>query len=69
MWSYILSAVGVTGLYFAGSNKWWGWCIALLNECLWIIYAVQTQQYGFIFGAIIYGLVHFRNAVSWKKES
>lgn len=66
MWSYILSIVGVTGLFFAGRGQWWAWGIAFFNEMLWIIYALTTEQYGFIFGAVAYAMVHAKNARDWK---
>jgi hypothetical protein len=58
MWSYVLAAIGVTGIFFVGRKTIWGWLVLLLNECLWIIYAVTTKQYGFIFAAIAYGIVY-----------
>jgi len=69
MWSWILSIVGVTGLYLVGRRHWWGWCIAFINECLWCIYAVTTEQYGFILGAVAYGFIHLVNATRWRGES
>lgn len=68
MWSYVLSAIGVTGLYFAGRKQWWAWAIAFCNEILWVVYALTTKQYGFIFGAIAYASVHAHNGISWRKN-
>lgn len=68
MWSWILSVVGITGLFLAGRKFWWAWLIAFTNECLWMIYAITTRQYGFIFGAIAYGTVHAYNANKWRKD-
>ena len=48
-WSWILAAIGVTGIFFVGRKAIWGWLLLLFNECLWIVYAVTTKQYGFIF--------------------
>ena len=68
MWSWVLSAVGVAGLFFVGRRKWWGWLIALFNEVLWIAYAFATKQYGFIIGALSYGAVHASNAARWRQQ-
>ena len=38
-WSYILAAIGVTGIYFVGRKTVWAWLLLLFNECLWIVYA------------------------------
>ena len=66
LWSWLLSAIGVTGLLMVGRRRWWGWLIAFTNEVLWIGYALVTRQYGFIFGAAAYMSVHIHNAKKWK---
>ena len=68
MWSYILAAIGVTGIFFVGRKNRWAWLWLIFNECLWIIYAVATNQYGFIFAAVAYTLVYIKSFLSWKKE-
>ena len=67
-WSYILAAIGVTGICFVGRKTIWGWLLLLFNEFLWIIYAVTTEQYGFIFAAIAYAAVYIRSYIHWSKE-
>jgi nicotinamide riboside transporter PnuC len=68
MWSYVLAAIGVTGIFFVGRKTIWGWLVLLLNECLWIVYALTTKQYGFIFAAIAYGIVYIKSYMLWRKE-
>lgn len=68
MWSYLLSAIGVFGLYVAGRKKWWGWLINLGSQGLWVAFAIATAQYGFIIGAVAYGWVYGRNAWRWFQE-
>jgi hypothetical protein len=67
MWSWVLAAIGVTGIFFVGRKTIWGWLVLLLNECLWIVYAIVTKQYGFIFAAIAYGFVYIKSYLGWKK--
>ena len=67
-WSWILAAIGVTGIFFVGRKAIWGWLLLLFNECLWIVYAVTTKQYGFIFAAVAYGIVYIRSHIHWSKE-
>ena len=67
-WSWILAAIGVTGTFFVGRKVIWAWLILLVNECLWMIYAVTTEQYGFIFAAIAYGAVYIKSYIHWSKE-
>lgn len=67
-WSWILAAIGVTGIFFVGRKTIWGWLILCLNEILWIIYAVTTKQYGFIFAAVAYGIVYIKSFIHWKND-
>lgn len=69
MWSWVLAAVGVTGLYLAGRRIWWAWLIGLAAQVLWIAYAIATAQYGFLVSATAYGAVYLRNAVLWRRET
>lgn len=66
-WSWVLTAVGVTGLYFAGQKKPWAWLIGLGAQVLWLAYAIATEQWGFIVSAAAYGWVYARNARLWMR--
>ena len=68
-WSWLLTAVGVFGLYMAGRKVWWAWLIGLGAQVLWLSYAVSTQQYGFIVSAVAYGWVYGKNALTWRKAA
>ena len=63
-WSWGLSAVGVLGLYLAGSGKRSGWMVGLCAQALWITYSVVTDQFGFIIASLCYGAVYLRN---WRR--
>jgi nicotinamide riboside transporter PnuC len=67
-WSWVLAAIGVTGIFFVGRKVIWAWLLLLFNECLWIIYAVTTKQYGFIVAALAYGVVYIRSYIHWSKD-
>ena len=59
--SWVLTLFGVSSLWMAGAGRWWAWGLCIINECLWIWYAIATHQYGFIVGAIAYGTVNARH--------
>jgi nicotinamide riboside transporter PnuC len=61
-------AVGVLGIWLAGSNNKLGWGLGVFAQLLWIVYAMQTDQYGFIVSALVYGFVYARNFYRWKSE-
>ena len=67
-WSWILAAVGVTGIYFVGRKSIRGWLVLLTNECIWIAYALATDQYGFIFMATAYSIVYVRSYLHWRRD-
>lgn len=66
-WSWILTAVGVFGLYLAGKKDRRGWMVGVGAQVLWIAYATVTHQWGFYVSAIVYGWVYLRNARAWRK--
>ena len=67
-WSYLLVFIGVLGIFLVGRKTIWGWPILCLNECLWIVYAITTKQYGFIIGAIVYGIVYVKFYIGWRRD-
>ena len=69
MWSWILACVGVTGIFFVGRKTVWGWLVLLVNECIWIAYALKTDQYGFIFMSTAYSIVYIKSYLKWREEA
>jgi nicotinamide riboside transporter PnuC len=68
MWSWVLALIGVTGIYFVGRKTIWGWFVLLFNECLWMVYAITTKQYGFIFASLAYAATYIKSYIHWSKE-
>ena len=68
MWSWILAVIGVCGIFLVGQKTIWGWLILCANECLWIIYATITKQYGFIAMALAYVIIYIRSYINWRKQ-
>jgi len=68
-WSYILAAIGVTGIFFVGRKHRWAWLWLIFNECLWVVYAVITDQYGFILAAVAYTVVYIKSFLHWRKDA
>lgn len=66
-WSYLLTAVGVFGLWLAGRKDHRGWMVGVGAQVLWIAYATATQQWGFYVSALAYGWVYIKNAKAWKE--
>jgi len=68
VWSLVLAAVGIAGLWIAGKKNAWGWLVGLAAQVLWIVYACVTVQYGFIISALAYGFVYGKNFITWRRE-
>jgi nicotinamide riboside transporter PnuC len=68
-YSWVLAVIGVSGIYFVGRKKKWAWLCLIFNECLWIIFALATKQYGFIFAALAYTAVYIKSFLRWSKET
>lgn len=67
-WSWVLAAIGVGGLYLAGSHRLIGWQIGLGVQALWVAYAIATHQWGFIASAVAFAGVNLRNLIKWRRE-
>ena len=68
-WSWILAAIGVSGIYVVGNKNMLGWIVLCINECIWTLYALATRQYGFIVMAFAYASVYIKSFRQWKRES
>ena len=67
-WSFLLTGVGVFGLYLAGRKSKAGWAVGIGAQALWIAYATATHQWGFYVSAVAYGWVYCRNFLRWRAE-
>lgn len=60
MWTLLLTSTGVTGLWLV-ARHWWGWLLYLLNEVLWLVYAIGRHDQPLMVMACIWGMVGTRN--------
>lgn len=67
-WSWILAVIGVTGIFLVGQKTIWGWLVLTTNELLWIGYALNTKQYGFIVMATAYMIVYLKSYREWNRS-
>lgn len=69
IWSILLAAVGILGIYLAGRKNLWGWAVGVGAQVLWIVFAIVTGQYGFILSALAYGWVYGLNFWKWSRDA
>lgn len=60
LWSYLLAAIGVTGLWIAANQPRVGWWFNIAAQAVWLAYAVATGQWGFLVTAVAYAVVYVR---------
>lgn len=68
IWSFVLAAVGILGIYLAGRKLWIGWAVGVGAQALWLAYALVTAQWGFIITAVAYAWVYGSNWRKWVVE-
>jgi hypothetical protein len=66
IWSLVLSAIGLVGLWLSGSLRRAGWAIGVCAQVLWITFAITFEAWGFILSALAYGFVYARNWWRWR---
>jgi len=69
MWSWLLMAVGILGLYLAGRRNVYGWAVGASAQLLWVAYATATHQYGFYVSAAAYFWIYTKNFLAWRREA
>ena len=68
VWSWALTAVGLTCFFLAGRKVWWAWYVGIAGQALWLAYSLATAQWGFLAGVVAYTVVYVKNAHSWTQE-
>jgi len=68
IWSIVLSAVGLVGVYLTGKYNSWGWAVGLFAQVPWITYALTTAQYGFLISAAVFGTIYATTWAKWRRN-
>jgi hypothetical protein len=68
MWPLVLSVfelLGVFGMWQAGRGRWWGWLVVMVHSWPWAVYAIVSDQPGFLFMFVMWQIVNGWNCWSW----
>lgn len=68
LWSYGLSAVGLTVQYLAMKAPKWAWIVGFISQFPWLVYAVVSNQWGFFISSTLYAAVYAYNYVVMCKQ-
>lgn len=66
--SWIVTILGLIGFWLAGKKIWWSWYVNIVNQIMWVIFALITDYYAFLVGTAAYFFVFCKNAYHWTKE-
>ena len=66
--SYLLSIISLVTLWLIGNKNKAGFILGLLNQVLWVWYALMLKQYGLLVGVIAYAVIYIRNLIKWNKD-
>lgn len=68
-WSWVLAVIGLSGIAMVGAIRREGWLVLILNETLWVAYALKTRQYGFILMAATYAVIYVHSYRKWGRST
>lgn len=60
MWTLSLTVTGLVGMYLI-PRHWWAWLIYLVNELLWLAYALEIHSHPLMVMSLCWGAVGVRN--------
>lgn len=63
------TVTGVTVMWLAGRarTRKAAWILGIMNQIVWVTYAIAAHAYGFIGGSVLYASVYSRNLVRGDK--
>jgi hypothetical protein len=66
-WSWLLTIIGLTGMWIVGNKHRWGFLLNFGNQALWITYALKSKQLGFLPASLLWGALYLRNWLRWGR--
>lgn len=64
----LTSVVTLTGMWLAGSHRWQGWLVGLLNQILWLAFIVAFAAWGLLPLCAALIVIYGRNLLRWRAE-
>lgn len=65
-WGLVLDGVGLCGSWFLARMNRVGWIISLVAQALWLVYSVQTAQWGFLPGITMQTMINVKGYRTWS---
>lgn len=67
LWSWGLTAGGVTAMLMIGRGIRSGWLVGILNQVGFAVYGLTGHGWGFLAGAVAFGMVYLFNWLTWRR--
>lgn len=64
-WSWALVSVGMFGQYLTTKKNPAGFVVGLGAQLMWLLYALSTNQYGFVVSAVGFGCIYVLGFYRW----
>lgn len=65
-YTWIMSAITITGMWLAGNKTPWAWVLGIGNQALWLLFIVQMESWGLLPMLIALLFVYGRNLWKWR---
>jgi hypothetical protein len=65
---WLLSLITVVMTHVVGRKDHRGWLLGLVNQLLWLIWIVISENWGFILLNLMLWHAYFKNYRAWKRE-
>lgn len=63
----LLSILTIIGMWLIGNKNRLGWVVGLINQGLWITFAIVFQAWGLLPLTLVLIFVYTRNLYKWKE--
>ncbi len=65
----VTAVLTLLGMWLAGSKRWEGWAVGLLNQVLWLWFIVLFEAWGLLILTVALTVIYTRNLIAWRRET
>ncbi len=67
-WGWGANVVLFSGLWFVGNRLWWAFLLTIVGEVVWVVIAINREQYDLAAICALFSGVALRNLVRWRRS-
>jgi len=69
MLPWVVSAVTIISTELTIRKLWWGWALSSFSQGLWLVFIVETEQWGLLLLNVYMIVQSGRGTIRWRRES